>query len=437
MKLARMVSVGAGLMLAAAGCAPNSGNSDGGDETAEQDSNAPIEVWVDEVRTPGAEAFADAHPDLDIKINTVPNEPGYMLQQVGLKNQAGDGWPDVVFLNTPEDIASLADPSFDEFAQPLNDLVEQDVLDGFADGTLRGCTFDSEVYCLRNDIGQTLLWYNQKLMSDFGYDVPTTWTEYKEIGEGLAQDHPGYVVGSLNGKWGAGTFFSSSGCETRATEGLDTVRINVETPECQRVVDVLEPLIDNKTLSLLATDDDEFAKLGKENKILMLPGPSWYGAARLQGNLAVPAGQWAAAPMPTWDGESEAFSGSVGGGAWVVSRHSKNLEAAAEFAAWMATSPENQVGQVTYPAYEPVAAEWGEALAADKFYAEDPFPVMQEMAPRIRDTFGWVRYANEWNETFNQTIAALDRNGPLADALTEWGSRLESAATETDYQVVQ
>lgn len=434
MRLARMAMVSAGLVLAAA-CTPSS--TDTSESTEEQDTNAAIEVWVDEVRTPGAEAFAKAHPDVELKINTIPGDPGYVLQQIGLKNQAGSGWPDVVFLNTPEDVASLADASFDEFAQPLNDMVESDVLDGFADGTLDGCTFDSEVHCLRNDIGQTVLWYNQKLMRNFGYDVPTTWAEYREIGEKVAKEHPGYVVGSLNGKWGAGTFFTSSGCETRASDGLDTVRINVDTPECQRVVDVLEPLIDNKTMSLLTTDDDEFSKLGRQNKILMLPGPSWYGAARFQGNLESPQGQIAAAPMPTWDGDSEPYSGSVGGGAWVVSRHSKNLDAAAQFATWMATSPENQVGQVTYPADEAAAAEWGKALAEDTFYAEDPFPVMQEMAPKIRDTFGWVRYANEWNETFNQTVAALDRKGPLTHALAEWGKRLTAAAEETDYQVAQ
>lgn len=430
-----LLGTGAALAVLVTGC--GGGSNGDGDGSVTQDSDAPIEVWVDEVRTAGAEAFLEAHPELDVKINTVPNDPGWMLTQISLKNQGGGGWPDAIFLNTPEDISSLAHESFDEFAQPLDDLVGSDVRDGFADGSLDGCTFDGQTYCLRNDIGQTVLWYNQKLMDDFGYEVPTTWAEYKELGERVAAEHPGYVVGSLNGKWGAGTFFTSSGCATRAAKDLHTVDINVETPECQRVADVLEPLVDNGTMSLLRADDDEFIEFGKDNKVLMLPGPSWYGAVRFKGAFETPEGQIAAAPMPTWDGETESFSGSVGGGAFVVSRHSKNLEAAAEFVTWMTTDTELQASQPTYPAFDEAATEWGKAVAADPFYAEDPFPVMQEMAPKIRDTFGWVRYANEWNETFNATVAALERQGSLSDALSEWGSRLEQAAEETDYQVVQ
>lgn len=429
------VGVGAALGLVVAAC----GGSSQGDAEANvpQDADAPIEVWVDETRTPGAEAFVEAHPDIDVTINTVPNDPGWMLTQISLKNQGGSGWPDAIFLNTPEDIASLAYESFDQFAQPLDELVGSDVIDGFAEGTLAGCTYDGKTYCLRNDIGQTMLWYNQKLMSDFGYEVPTTWSEYREIGERLAGEHPGYVVGSLNGKWGAGTFFSSSGCPTRDAQDLATVKIDTSAPECQRVAEVLEPLIDNGTMSLLAANDDEFIALGQDNKILMLPGPSWYGEVRLKGGYQIPDGQIAAAPMPTWEGESESFSGSVGGGAFVVSRHSENLEAAAEFVTWMTTDTEYQAGQPTYPAFEEAAAAWGAKFSNDPFYAENPFPVMQEMAPKIRDTFGWIRYATEWNETFNATVAALDRSGPLMDAVEQWGSRLEQAAEETDYQVVQ
>lgn len=400
------------------------------------DDDGALIVWVDETRTAGAEAFKESHPDLDVKITTIPNDPGHVLTKISLANRAGSGWPDVVFLNTPEDVASLADASFD-YAEPLNDLVAPDVLDGFVDGALDGCTFDGKVYCLRNDIGQTVLWYNEALMTEFGYDVPETWAQFKGLGERVANEHPGYLVGNLNGKWGAGTYFTSSGCPTRDVVDLRTVRINTDDPRCTRVADMLEPLLDNGTMSVLSAADPAFAKLGEQRKILMLPGPSWYGDFRFKKSFKSPKGEIAAAPMPRWEGEDQPRSGSVGGGAFVVSSHAEDKQAAVEFATWMTTDVDHQSEQPTYPAFEAAAQAWGEAKADDDFYAEDPFPVMRRQAPLIADTFGWVRYANDWNNSFNETVAASDRQVPLRQALQQWGAQLAEAAKATDYEVVK
>lgn len=415
------------------------------DEPPTSNPDAPMTVWVDETRTAAANQFATEHPDLDVDVVTIPGDPGYILTQVNLANQGSGEYPDVVFLNTPEDVAYLAAEDFGDFAQPLNDLIEQDVLDGFAPGSLDGCTFDDQVYCTRNDIGQTVLWYNQKLMADFGYDVPETWADYVAIGEDVAESHPGYIVGALNGKWGAGTFFTSSGCPTRETVDLYTVKINTDDPRCQRVIDVLEPLLDNGTITTLAHNDPVLeSDYGQQNKILMLPAASWYGDFRFGGGFGSPDGEIAAAPMPLWEGEDTPRSGSVGGGAFVVSRHAENMAAAVEFATWMTTDIDLQSAQPTYPAYEPAVEAWCE-VKADRdpndpeafIYAEDPCPVMQEMAPLISETFGWIRYATQWNDEFNATIASPGRSGSLADAVAQWGERLRQAAEESGYEVVE
>ncbi|MPZ16166.1 MAG: extracellular solute-binding protein, partial [Chloroflexi bacterium] len=353
---------GAFLALVLSGCtAPGAADDDDGTE------GSAITVWVDSTRTPGVESFIEEHPDVDVKMTTIPSDPGYVLTQVSLANQADKGWPDVVFLNTPEDVASLADAQFD-YAQPLDDLVDSNIRDNFVKGSLSGCTFDDAVYCLRNDIGQTVLWYNATLMKKFGYEIPTTWAEYGELGARVAEDHPGYIIGDLNGKWGAGVYFESSGCPTREVIDLSTVRINASDAKCARVAELLDPLLKNGSVSTLSPSDPAFAQIGQQNRILMLPAASWYGDHRFKAAYESPSGQIAAAPMPTWDGEDVAYSGSVGGGAFVVSKHARDKEAAVELAVWMTTNVEHQSEQPTYPAFAPAAEAWGEAKAKDTFY---------------------------------------------------------------------
>ncbi|MGH3447904.1 MAG: ABC transporter substrate-binding protein, partial [Nocardioidaceae bacterium] len=227
-------SLGVGVALLLGACAaPGASDTDDGDGNGGSGGGS-LSVWVDAARTPGAKQFKKEHPELDIHLTTIPNDPGYVLTKISLANEAGKGWPDVVFLNTPEDVASLATKTFD-YAQPVNDLVDDNVVEGFAEGSLSGCTFSGTLYCLRNDIGQTVLWYNKSLMTKFGYDVPQTWEAYGELGARVAKEHPGYVIGDLNGKWGAGVYFTSSGCATRDVVDLTTVRIDTTGPKCARV----------------------------------------------------------------------------------------------------------------------------------------------------------------------------------------------------------
>ena len=85
------------------------------------------------------------------------------------------------------------------FAAPLNKgFLDEDFLDGFTPGALDYHDHRRHaVYGLRNDLAQTVFYYNQPLLDEFGYDVPTTWEEYGELGDKLAAEHPGYILGSM------------------------------------------------------------------------------------------------------------------------------------------------------------------------------------------------------------------------------------------------
>src|SRR5699024_6969914 len=90
--------------LALSGCA---GGSEGGDRPEQTDSGGPITVWVDPPRVPAAEAFKEAHPDIDVEVTQIDGTVGGQTVRQAFANfdTAGEGWPDVIFFPTNDDIA--------------------------------------------------------------------------------------------------------------------------------------------------------------------------------------------------------------------------------------------------------------------------------------------------------------------------------------------
>ena len=82
------------------------------------------------------------------------------------------------------------------FAAPLDQgVVPQSWLDGYTPGALDPVTVDGHIYGARDNLAPVVLWYNKTLFDQFGYTVPTTWEEYQALGDKLAAEHPGYILG--------------------------------------------------------------------------------------------------------------------------------------------------------------------------------------------------------------------------------------------------
>jgi ABC-type glycerol-3-phosphate transport system substrate-binding protein len=407
-----------------------SGSSDGA--SAKDDPNATLLVWTDATRQGGFEQFQKSHPGVKMKIETY--DPTSLLTKIQLFNRTGKGWPDVVFDGQPNDVASLSSKLFD-FTEPLNDLVPKDVQLNFGTANA-GCTIDGKLYCLKNDLAQSVLWYNKSLMDKFGYTVPTTWQEYGALGQTVAKEHPGYIIGTAGFGYVYYDFLWSSGCPLQNVVGADTVHINTKDPKCTRVTDVLDPLLAAGAVSRGGPFDPDTIKLGKQQKILMMPGASWYGdfVFKPAASYGTPNGQLAAAAYPRWDGEDKAYSGATGGGIYLVSKHSKNTKGAAAIAEWMATSNDFQVSAPTFPAYLPAAKAWGDKHATDPFYATNPIPVLQGQADLINPATSTTRYAVD--DAINGTLVAKVRaGGKLADGMDALQAQLTQLAQTVGYVV--
>jgi len=432
----RGIALGVVALLAVglAGCAAQSGGG-----SASTDPKAPITVWVDAARQPQAQAYAKEHPGVKIKIDVIGGAQGENTEKISLAKKAGTGLPDVVFIGSPDEIANLAANPLN-YPLALNGVVPQKVLNGFPKGVLARCEYGGKIYCLGNDIGQTVLFYNKPLFEQWGYKVPTTFAEFKELGDKLAAEHPGYNLGTVNGRYGVDAFFASSGCPVLEATSATAVKIDTSSPKCTRVGDVLAPMIKNGSLSTLDLFDKGYDQQVAQGKVVAMIGASWVGDFAFKpmttksGTDFDAAGKYAVAPMPKWDGESTNWSGTVGGGIWVVSNSTKNEKAAVAFAQAMTTSPEIAKTQTTYPAYGPSADIWLRAKATDSWYAADPSKVMQAAASKINPAEGYTRYVTQMLDSFNNTVI---KNGAddMAGALKQWGDETTKAAQSAGYTV--
>jgi ABC-type glycerol-3-phosphate transport system substrate-binding protein len=404
-------------------------------QAVKQASGSPITVWVDSTRLPGVQQYAKAHPNVKLNIVTYngdANGSNYLQTKIELFNRAGSGWPDVVFSEEYND-ASWSTQSGTDWVAPLNKgLVPQATLDNFAPNTLAPCTTGGNVYCLRNDVGQNLLWYNASLMKKFGYQVPTTWEQYEALGAEVAKQHPGYIIGSVGDPWTPEVYFWASQCPANQITG-NTVSVSTSSPDCTKMASLLDAGVANKSLTTQSAFADSFVKQYAA-KTLMLIGPSWYGQYVFNAALHVPAGQVAAAAPLTWAGQTTPTTGDVGGGIWMVSKYSKNLSAAVALAQYMATSNAYQLTAPTYPAYQPAAAAWLAAQAKEHYFGGNVSSVFTKAATEIWGGWGSGRYSQEniWAATM---VPQITNGKTISSLLGTWQTAIEDQAKSFGYQV--
>jgi ABC-type glycerol-3-phosphate transport system substrate-binding protein len=433
-----------GMAIALAACGgddDDSGSKSSQPATTSAEKRGPasgaLTVWVDAVRLPVAKAYAKAHPNVDLKIVTYDgnsNGATTMQTKIQLWNRSGKGWPDVVFTQQVNDPVWMAQKPF-EFAQPVKGLIPDSALKEWPAPSTAQCTINGTQYCVQDNLAQVVLWVNKKLMDRFGYEVPTTWQEWAALGQKVATEHPGYIVGNSGDSYSHWIYLWSGQCPLQQVKD-EKVLINATDEHCTRMATLLDPLIKNGTVPPLSVFTPDFAKKygGKSAKVLLMPGPSWYATALFKDTLKMPAGQMTAAMPLKWEDESPVTTGQVGGGPWIISRHSKNLNAAADFVTWATTVfNENRPG---YPAYAPLADRWLESLAKDSYFAEDPTPPLKEAAPLIWQGWNLVSYPDQpvWSNT---VVTKLVAGKSLSSLLQPLGDGLANAAQAAGYEVVR
>jgi ABC-type glycerol-3-phosphate transport system substrate-binding protein len=347
---------------------------------------AKITVWLDSTRMEGAAIYRRLFPEKAGRMDFREVDRAKFPAEVLRFNEQGEGWPDVVFAEP--NLAAQTIDSRHDFPLDLKPALSAEVLGNFEPRANDACTFNGKLFCLRHDTAPMVLYFNKPLMDGFGYRVPATWQEYQALGERVGNEHPGYIVGSFGDAWSFKAYFDASGCPSSWVLNGKSVHINLADARCVRAARLVDALLANGTLAPYGYFNPQFNAIAQADKLLMVIAPSWmalssfggkpgsqyYGAADHQLGVAAPLG---------WEGDPRVMTAAMGGGAWVVSRHTKNLPLALDFITWMVSAPEFWAVTPDYPVYLPVQPAWEMAVSANPLFANNPFPAMQTASQAI------------------------------------------------------
>ncbi|MFQ3313947.1 MAG: ABC-type glycerol-3-phosphate transport system substrate-binding protein, partial [Aquiluna sp.] len=186
-------------------------------------------LYVDPVREPAALAYkASVEGEIDVTVEVLGQEE--ILAKVALANQTGQGWPDVTF-NPSNNVGVFQDP-LNGYALNLDEYVDSAIIEGY-NGSGDWCLIDGSYYCLKNDLAQTVLWYDTVIFDELGLTVPTTMEEFAATAMKLKGT--GYVAGAIGDQGYYAGYLWPSGCPISQVLDQETVRINPDAVECTRV----------------------------------------------------------------------------------------------------------------------------------------------------------------------------------------------------------
>jgi ABC-type glycerol-3-phosphate transport system substrate-binding protein len=403
-----------------------------------------IEVWVDAPRDAVTDAYIKSHPN--VKVTKViydgdGNGATDLQTKIQLWNRTGSGWPDVVFTEQANDPVWMGQKPFD-FAADLKTVFPADLIKGWPAPSLAQCTVNGRLVCLQDNLAQEVLYVNQKLMKQFGYTVPKTWQQFAALGAKVAKQHPGYIIGTVGDSYGHWLYLWANKCPIEQVVAPNTVKINANDVHCTQMAKLLDPLLKSGVVANETIFSANFAKKygGDNDKILLMPGPTWYAgggstSVLASGTLGIPAGEMTAALPLRWN-KDPLTTGQVGGGPWVISKHTDNMAAAVDFVKWVTTTNEARAVAGGYPAYKPAANFQLYSMDHDPYFAAPPGPAMKASATLIWKGWSMVTYPDQpsWS---NQVVAKLIQGKSLSSLLPDLGKSLSDNAKAAGYKVVR
>jgi ABC-type glycerol-3-phosphate transport system substrate-binding protein len=395
------------------------------------DENAPITVWIDQDRQPYIDAYKAANPDKADLIEEAIVDREQFPSKVLLFNNTNQGWPDVVF-GEPRFVGRVADAAHN-FPLDLKPWVDADVLNNY-DG-MAGCTFGDQIFCVRNDLAQYVLYYNKPLMDEFGYAVPTTWEEYQDLSDKVAAEHPGYLLGTFGDGWTFLAYFDPSGCPSHELVDDNTFKVDMSDGRCVRAAKLVDHMIANKTLWNTDYFDATFVQQQNDNKVLMVPMASWAWGVFNGTYYLTAEHQLGVAPPLKWEDQEQAIDVAQGGSGWMVSRHTKNPKLATELIVWLTTNEDLWSTIPNFPAYKPIQSLFQDQVSGNDIFANDPFPAMQEAAGLLGPLDKWPRF--DLISPLTEVVkGAYQENATIESVLNMVAEKLTPLAQTEGYEVV-
>ncbi|GAA3931877.1 ABC transporter substrate-binding protein [Microbacterium soli] len=331
--------------LALSACAPSTGGSTGTDAEGDEDVTLTVWSWRTEdadVYNAIFDVFEEANPGITIDLQTFKNSEYTQILTTGLTGTSSSG-PDVVQVQAYNRIQPFIEGGN---LVPIEDIV--DGLDNIDPAALEASLGreDGKIYGVPFATQAIQMFYNKGIFDELGLDEPTTWAEFIDVNEALADG--GYTPIAVGAKddWTlpivhsalATTAFGGDvfGDEVRSGEKDFTDPGFVQSIQ---VMKDLQPYMPADVTGVAYTDAQT---LFIAEQAGMFPGGSFEINFFTTQNPDLELGMF---PVPPVDGSSMS-EGVVTGyqdGAFAINAASAKQEAAAKLLSWMTTTEFGQL----------------------------------------------------------------------------------------------
>ncbi|QHQ60774.1 extracellular solute-binding protein [Anaerocolumna sedimenticola] len=355
------------------------------------------------------EQWNKEHPDKQLNITFTTYPYADMHNKLMLANQSGSGAPDLC------DIEIGQFPNFlqgEVQFRPMNDVIEPYKKD-IVQARLDIYSKDGNYYGVPTHVGATVMYYNTKILEQYGIDYTKikTWDDYAEAGKQLKEASGGKVymtsvdTGGTDWLWLA---MAEYGEDYTTEDGAP----NIELQSIKNMINMQKGWLDEGIAMVSPggqVDMEEGYANVADGNIVSFPKAMWF-MSRFLNYMPEMTDTWAIAPCPVFE-EGQPRSVGIGGTGTVVSLQSKNADLAAEFIAWAKLSYDGNVKiwenlgfdtcNTTIWTDETITKDTSNKYIA--YFVTNPFDTLNE----IKDEIGKIKVGTinpAISEQFNLTI---------------------------------
>ena len=142
-----------------------------------------------------------------------------MQAKVQLWNRTGNGWPDVIFSEQVQDPVWMAQKPFD-FAAPIKGAHPGEPAQPVAGAIDRPVHGQRGPVCVQDNIAPGgALGQQEADGRSSATQTPKTWQDWAALGQKVAKEHPGYIVGNIGDSFSHWVYFWGNQCPLQQTAG--------------------------------------------------------------------------------------------------------------------------------------------------------------------------------------------------------------------------
>ena len=440
--LPRSARTGTAALLAAATLVALSACGSSSSSTAAPSSKSPVTIsfwsWTGNAQQVVAE-FNATHTDVHVNFTKITSGSQGGYTKVLDAAKAGNA-PDVFnceYQALPE-FASQGD------LKDLSSYFNSSLRSDFSPAAMSLVTLGGKQWSLPFDVEPVVLVYRKDLFAKFHLAVPTTWAQFQTEAQQLkAQDPKSVLVNYSPDDSAAEQALAWQNGAQWFTDDNGSWKTTLTDAPTEQVAGYWQNLISKGLASDKLVADPSLAPAIADGTVLtqILPASS---VSTLVVNDPKSTGEWAAAPLPSWDGQPA--TGMDGGSSLAITTDNKNTAAAEEFAQWYATSADalktklGTDGPSLYPAdaaNAPTATTAFKANYSAYFGGQDLYSLFGTAAQSIKPGWTWGPLMVDTNKVLAANNQKVLTGGTLADSLSATQSQTLSDLKSDGYTVAQ